>query len=378
MVRHEVSETAHVNVFHPGSSLCICIDIHTHTHTHTCIYAVCLFAFLCSCSSVICLQETRQRIRLSNRDSIEDGLRKELKESRAICEDMKHALENSQKDNERLLKERIAVEQDKIKQMHQSEIDAVQSQVTSLTSELTSMRLQHAGHAKLVDRNKELSAAVAALDAAFVESEKKVCLPPPLPSSTFISLVGSPSQLQATAATIKQFEALRKKLDDQCASVPKLQKEVAELKQKLKESLAVTAEVGKMEEIIKKFAVNHDKLKDEAAAAQDLRMQVSRLTQQLEASADASHNRERVLGKLSDEIMAMKLQAALKLKAEKLQLSPDQAAEELLQDVAFWRKKCINTESELHALKVAMGGDARRHFLALALEKTSIAGPRGV
>ena len=45
MVRHEVSETAHVNVFHPGSSLCICIDIHKHTHTHAIMQFVCLLFF---------------------------------------------------------------------------------------------------------------------------------------------------------------------------------------------------------------------------------------------------------------------------------------------------------------------------------------------
>jgi len=201
---------------------------------------------------------------------------------------------------------------------------------------------------------------------------------------TFISLVCSSSQLEAAAATVKQFEALRKRLEEQCASVPKLQQEVVELKKKLQETLAVAAGVLKMEQTIKNFTADHGKLKDEAAAAQDLRIQVSSLEQKLVASDAALRDRERALRKLSDEAMASKLQAALKLKTEKFQVSPGEAAKELLQDVAYWRKKCINAESELHELKVAIAADARRSFLALALApplsptKNSSAGARGI
>ena len=125
----------------------------------------------------MCAQETKQRIRLANRDAIEEGLRKELKESRAACGALNDALEtaSSQKNTERSLQERIAGEHDKMKQMHQSEIDAVQSQVASLTRELASLRAQSADQAKLSIRNKELSAAILELDAAFTKSEKKVC-----------------------------------------------------------------------------------------------------------------------------------------------------------------------------------------------------------
>lgn len=159
---------------------------------------------------------------------------------------------------------------------------------------------------------------------------------------------------------MKQFDEVRKSLEEKCAIIPKLKKENEDLKQKLKESLMISTELAKTEQAIRSLAADRDRLRVEAAAANHLRIQVSNLNQQLQASAVA-------LQKMNDEMMAGKLEAALKLKNEKQATSSAESAIDLLQDVSFWRKKCIKVESELHELKVTLAADARRSFLALAL-----------
>jgi predicted RNase H-like nuclease (RuvC/YqgF family) len=167
--------------------------------------------------------------------------------------------------------------------------------------------------------------------------------------------------METASANMRQFAALRKTLEEKCANVPKLQKEVEDLKQKLKESLLVAEEVAKAEQMIKYLAVDHERLKAEA-----------HLRAELEASTAALKQKERIITKLSDEIMVSKLQATLKLKIEKHEeISNVEAAKELLGDVSFWRKKCIKAEAELHELKVVIAADARRSFLALALAPRS-------
>ena len=171
---------------------------------------------------------------------------------------------------------------------------------------------------------------------------------------------------------MRQFVAVRKTLEEKCANVPKLQKEVEDLKQKLKESLLVAEEVAKAEQMIKYLAVDHERLKADAFAAQHLRKEISHMRAELEASTAALKQKERIITKLSDEIMVSKLQATLKLKTEKHEeISSVEAAKELLGDVSFWRKKCIKVEAELHELKVVIAADARRSFLALALAPRS-------
>jgi hypothetical protein len=167
-------------------------------------------------------------------------------------------------------------------------------------------------------------------------------------------------QLEAAATTIKQFDAVRKTLEEKCAIVPKLKTEIQDLKQKLKESLMIVTEVAKAEQMIQSLASDRDILRAEAVSAQRLKIEVSDMKQQLQASTDALH-------RMSDEVAAIKLQAALKLKAERVGISSAEAAMDLLQDVSMWRKKCVKAESELHELKVTIAADARRSFLALAL-----------
>ncbi len=165
-----------------------------------------------------------------------------------------------------------------------------------------------------------------------------------------------------------QFAVVRKTLEEKCAHVPKLQKEVEDLKQKLKESLLVVEEVAKAEQMIKNLAVDHERLKADSFATQHLRKQISYMSAELEASTAALKQKERLISKLSDEIMVSKLQATLKLKTEKHEeISNVETAKDLLADVTFWRKKCIKAEAELHELKVVIAADARRSFLALAL-----------
>jgi hypothetical protein len=159
---------------------------------------------------------------------------------------------------------------------------------------------------------------------------------------------------------MKEFHSMQKVFEEKCASIPKLKQENEDLKKKLKESLVIISNISKTEEMIQKLVADRDRLRADAAAAHHLRIQVSSLNQQLQASAAA-------LQKMSDEIMASKLQAVLKLKTERHGTSSVETAMELLQDVTFWRKKCIKAESELHDLKVAVAADARRSFLALAL-----------
>ena len=178
--------------------------------------------------------------------------------------------------------------------------------------------------------------------------------------------------MKTASANMQQFAAVRKTLEEKCAYVPKLQKEVEDLKQKLKESLLVAEEVAKAEQMIKNLAVDHERLKADAFAAQHLRKEISHMRAELEASTAALKQKERIITKLSDEIMVSKLQATLKLKTEKHEeISSVEAAKELLGDVSFWRKKCIKVEAELHELKVVIAADARRSFLALALAPRS-------
>lgn len=178
--------------------------------------------------------------------------------------------------------------------------------------------------------------------------------------------------MKTASANMQQFAAVRKTLEEKCAYVPKLQKEVEDLKQKLKESLLVAEEVAKAEQMIKYLAVDHERLKADAFAAQYLRKEISHMRAELEASTAALKQKERIITKLSDEIMVSKLQATLKLKTEKHEeISSVEAAKELLGDVSFWRKKCIKVEAELHELKVVIAADARRSFLALALAPRS-------
>jgi hypothetical protein len=178
--------------------------------------------------------------------------------------------------------------------------------------------------------------------------------------------------MKTASANMQQFAAVRKTLEEKCAYVPKLQKEVEDLKQKLKESLLVAEEVAKAEQMIKYLAVDHERLKADAFAAQHLRKEISHMRAELEASTAALKQKERIITKLSDEIMVSKLQATLKLKTEKHEeISSVEAAKELLGDVSFWRKKCIKVEAELHELKVVIAADARRSFLALALAPRS-------
>jgi hypothetical protein len=153
---------------------------------------------------------------------------------------------------------------------------------------------------------------------------------------------------------------VRKTLEEKCAIVPKLKTEIQDLKQKLKESLMIVTEVAKAEQMIQSLASDRDILRAEAVSAQRLKIEVSDMKQQLQASTAALH-------RMSDEVAAIKLQAALKLKAERVGISSAEAAMDLLQDVSMWRKKCVKAESELHELKVTIAADARRSFLALAL-----------
>jgi hypothetical protein len=175
-------------------------------------------------------------------------------------------------------------------------------------------------------------------------------------------------QLDASAATVKQFELVRKSLEEKCADVPKLQKENVDLKKQLKESMVVAAELAKVEQIVKGLAVEREKFRADAAAATAMQKEMTHLKVQLEASAIALLQKESAVAKLNDEIMAMKLQALLKQRTEKHENLNVEAAKELLEDVSFWRKKCIKAEAALHDIKVAIAADARRSFLALAID----------
>ncbi len=70
----------------------------------------------------------------------------------------------------------VADEKLKMSDSHKSLMDAAQSQIASLNSEIASLRSQPSGYDKLVEENKMLNEAVAELDKAFSESEKRVIL----------------------------------------------------------------------------------------------------------------------------------------------------------------------------------------------------------
>ena len=80
--------------------------------------------------------------------------------------------------NEERLQKILADENLKMNDLHKSQMDAAQSQIASLTSEITSLRLQPSDYDKLVEQNKMLNDAVAELDKAFSQSEKRVMLSP--------------------------------------------------------------------------------------------------------------------------------------------------------------------------------------------------------
>ncbi len=175
-------------------------------------------------------------------------------------------------------------------------------------------------------------------------------------------------QLEAATCNAKQFEVLRKALEEKCAAVPKLQRDNEDLKKKLKESFLLVAEFEKIEKMVKVIAAERDALRADAAAADTLRKEMKYLKEQLEASAVASLQKDTTVARLSDEIMASKVEAALKQKTVKHEISSVELSKELLEDVSFWRKKCVKAESELHELKVSIAADARRSFLAIAIE----------
>ncbi len=299
------------------------------------------------------------RIRLANRDVAEEALRKEIRE-------LKKSLAESVRQTQKSLDEG----QLQVNLTRQSEMDAAQSQIASLTLELSSLQLQLAGHADVVEQNKQLNAAVMELDKSFANAEKRVRLDmlfsPFL--CNFLSGHSSCPQLHAASATQAQFEVVRKSLEAKCATIPKLQQENENLKNKLKESLLVVSEVAKTEQLVKNLVAERDKFQVDAAATNTIKKQIIHLKAQLEASAVALLQSERTVVKLSDEIMVGKLKAALKQKTEDLGISSVQFAKDLLEDVSVWRKKCIKAESELHELKVSIAADARRSFLALAIE----------
>ena len=117
-------------------------------------------------------QETKTRIRLANRDAIEEALRKELRELKKSMEETKSS------HSEERLQMIVADEKLKMSESHKTLMDAAQSQIASLNSEIASLRSQPSGYDKLVEENKMLNEAVAELDKAFSESEKRVILSP--------------------------------------------------------------------------------------------------------------------------------------------------------------------------------------------------------
>jgi hypothetical protein len=303
------------------------------------------------------MQETKMRIRLANRDVAEEALRKEIRELKKL---LAESAQQSQK----------SLDEVQVNVTRQADMDAAQSHIASLTFELSSLRLQLAGHADVVEQNKQLNAAVMELDKSFANAEKRVRLDKLF--STFLCVFSSGHsscpQLEAASATQAQFDVLRKSLEAKCATIPKLQQENENLKNKLKESLLVVSEVAKAEQLVKNLVAERDKYQVDAAATNSIRKQIVHLKAQLEASAVALLQSERTVAKLSDEIMVGKLQAALKQKTENFGMSSVEVAKDLLEDVSVWRKKCIKAESELHELKVSIAADARRSFLALAIE----------
>jgi hypothetical protein len=298
---------------------------------------------------------------LVNRDAIEDDLKKELRQLKQTLAEAANAQQ---------MQKGAVDEQKQANETHKTEMAAAHSQIVSLTRDVSALRAQLADHASVVERNKQLNSAVAELDKAFANAEKRVRLAQcfrflllcvPINRSFFL-------QLDASAATVKQFELVRKSLEEKCADVPKLQKENVDLKNKLKESMAVAAELAKVEQIVKSLAVEREKFRADAAAATEMRKEMTHLKVQLEASAVALLQKESAVAKLNDEIMAMKLQALLKQRTEKHDNLNVEAAKELLEDVSFWRKKCIKAEAALHDIKVTIAADARRSFLALAID----------
>ncbi len=105
------------------------------------------------------------RIRLANRDVAEEALRKEIRE-------LKKSLAESAQQTQKSVDEG----QLQVNLTRQAEMDAAQSHIASLTVELSSLRLQLAGHADVVEQNKQLNAAVMELDKSFANAEKRVRL----------------------------------------------------------------------------------------------------------------------------------------------------------------------------------------------------------
>jgi hypothetical protein len=120
------------------------------------------------------------QIRLTNRDAIEEALRKEARESKKALEEVKATLANA----EQALKEKLVIDEQSASHMRQPELEVAQAQIQSLTREVSSLK-SAADHNSLVEQNKQLTHAVVELDKAIANSEKKVGF---LRSSFFMSM----------------------------------------------------------------------------------------------------------------------------------------------------------------------------------------------
>jgi hypothetical protein len=106
---------------------------------------------------------------LTNRDSIEEALRKELRDLKKSLEEAKTALASAEQ--EKQLK--IANDQQLASQMHKSELEAAQIQIQSLLREVSTLKTA-ADNTSLIKKNQQLTEAVIELDKAFAKSEKQV------------------------------------------------------------------------------------------------------------------------------------------------------------------------------------------------------------
>jgi hypothetical protein len=165
---------------------------------------------------------------------------------------------------------------------------------------------------------------------------------------------------------VQQCDALRKTLEAKCSQVPELQQQVRDLRVQLNESVLALAELSKIEVAMKTFTCEREKFKADADASKILQQQVSSLEDQLKAYVAQVQQKERKIGSLCDEIMAIKVQAALKQKTAAWDMSHVETSKGLLEEAAYWRKKCLKAESELQELKVEIAAEARKSFLALA------------
>ncbi len=102
---------------------------------------------------------------LANRDAIEDDLKKELRQLKQTLAEAANAQQ---------MQKGAVDEQKKANETHKTEMAAAHSQIASLIRDVSALRAQLADRADIVEQNKQLNNAVAELDKAFANTEKRV------------------------------------------------------------------------------------------------------------------------------------------------------------------------------------------------------------